>query len=219
MQRIFIGLAASICLIAALPVHIGGPKGNFWSVSQAFAGGGGGGEQGLGSGKSDKGKKKSIASQVVPDTTALRAPRSGPVQREQDALARAAKRDALRELATRPKKLRAFVHRVDKLIDGAKTQREKVEANNILVQLNRYKRAGRKHQNLAFYANGILLGRGAIRAFDRMKRAEAALAAAKKTGDDVKVFKAEQNLKEDTRRYRRAYRRVPDVFKGLHPAP
>ncbi|WP_272006286.1 hypothetical protein [Roseovarius sp. ZX-A-9] len=168
-------------------------------------------------------KKKAAAKKpegpFVPDTSALRAKRNGPAQRAQDKLEDYAREDNLKGLATSGKRMRAFKSNVDGLVDRARTSQEKVDANNVLVQLQRYKGARKQNPALAYYAHGILRGLAAMTAYERYLDADGKAAVAERFGDFNQKTDARLALEDARKAYAEARQRVPKALRPLHPKP
>ena len=146
----------------------------------------------------------------VPDTDALRA-RKGPQAKMHDRLEGYAKEDGLAGLATSLDRLKKFRRAFERLVKRAKTAQQKKEANNILTQLQRYRKQS-KNKALRANANRILKSLSALEAHDRVVAAEKAFYKAKLTtksiGDDIE---AQVDYEDAVKDYNRALKDVPAV--------
>ncbi len=178
--------------------------------SAAVQAGGGGSDKNDGVGtkapKSKPAKKKAY----VPDTDNLRATK-GPQANIHDRLEDYAQDDSLAGLATSLPRLKKFKKSLDRLVNRAKTQQQKIDANNIYTQLQRYK-GQKKNKALRTNATRILTALAALAELDRVIAAEKAFYKAKVTtkgiGDDIE---AQVDYEDAVKDYNRALKKVPDV--------
>ena len=115
--------------------------------------------------------------------------------------------------------MKAFKKSLDRLIRSAKTQRDKVDANNVLVQLQRYRGAVKKNAKLSYFATGILAGINAMDVYLRLQKAQDRFDIAEKFGNDLQKLDAQVDLETARTDYREALRAVPKGLRPLHPKP
>ncbi|UXX83423.1 hypothetical protein [Roseovarius pelagicus] len=231
MLRVLISTITVIALFSFLPSGPGGLGG-----SAVYASGGGDGpnlfnkkpkkkafkkqpQKPANKKKPKKAAKKEPQGPFIPNTDSLRASRNGPAQQAHDKLHKYAKEDNLKGLATSAKRMKAFKSMVDGLVDRAKTAEQKIDANNVYTQLQRYRGAHKKNAALGYYANGILRGLAAMSAYERYMDADGKAAVAERFGDVGKKVDARIALEDARKDYSDARNRVPKGLRPLHPEP
>ena len=178
--------------------------------SAAYAGGDGGGGNANDTAPKTNQAKPDKTPAFVPNTDDLRATK-GPQTRMHDKLEGYAKKDGLAGLATSLDRLKKFRKAHERLVERAKTTKQKTEANNILSQLQRYRKQN-KNKALKANANRILKALVALDAHDRVVAAEKAFYKAKLTtkgiGDDIE---AQVDYEDAVKDYNDALKNVPAV--------
>lgn len=202
-QRFFGLMAMMIFCSVALPVFAGGEGGNSSEKSLTP------GVIEIGDGPAKK------QDHVVPNTRNLRA-ESGRAFRAHVEMENLAKHDSLKSLADDFRSIKALGKRFERINDAAKTQKAKTDAQNLRVQLQRYK-GQKKNKELKKNATTILDALDSLPDLERLKKAEKKYARAQRTksaGDDVPV---KVDYDDAYRAYAERLNKLPKVLRVQFP--
>ena len=207
MSNFFVSVFVAVFLVASFPIIA--PIAT--QGTMALAGGGGGDQAAPEKKAGSKKKKPKKKLDYVPDTLSLRSAKYKPQQRMRDKLEDYGQADSLAGLATSLDRIKKFRRDLDKLFSNASTQQRKIDANNILTMLQRYKNQ-KKNKVLRANADRILKALAALRAHARVVVAEKAFYKAKHLtkdiGDDIEARIEYEDAVKD---YNSALKKVPAV--------
>lgn len=187
-------------------------------ANTAQAGGGGGGnesEKSLPTGVVEIGKEPDKQVNKVPNTRDLRAT-SGKAFRAHVQMEKLAIHDNLKSLAEDYRSLKALARHWKRINDAAKTQTQKTDAQNLRVQLQRYK-SKKANKELRKNATIVLDALDAMPAEQRLKAAEKEYAKAQRTKDQADDLTAKDNYDKAYKPYAERVKKLPKALRAQFP--
>ncbi|MFK7941117.1 MAG: hypothetical protein AB8B82_17185 [Roseovarius sp.] len=190
--------------------------GSFGQV--VFAGGDGGNnsEKSKPKGVIEIGKDAPKAKNKVPNTRNLRAT-SGPAFRAHVQMEQLAQHDNLKSLAEDYRSLKGLAKNHKRINSAAKTQQAKTDAQNLRVQLQRYK-SQKKNKTLKKNATIVLDALDTLPAEERLRQAEKKYAKAQRTkGNQADDLTAKDDYDTAYQDYTKRLGKLPKALRAQFP--